>query len=485
MRLTVAAPALALLAASAADAQSRTLDAAARALGGRDRIVAVRTLVLEGRGEQLNFGQNHTPTADTKFEVTAYRLAIDLPNRRHLIDLTREPRFTTANTAPQRIQLGLDGDVGYGILPNGTMTRATAQAAAERAHIPMFHPIGFIQAAHAPGARVSDQPAAGSRTVRLETGGRTYVMTVDSRSDLPTRIETMVYQPLLGDVAMVMDLSDYQEAGGLRVPTRMVQRYDTLFTLFDLRISATRLNEDPGTLAASDSVRGVTLQSGPPAPNIAVDSIAPGVWSIAGQSHHTIAIEQANGIVLIEAPQADARTLAAIARARELRPGKAPTALVNTHHHFDHSGGLRAAMSQGLTIITHEANRDFYQRVVHPRAHTIVRDALAQNPQPLRIVGVADRHVLPDAERPVELYTVTSPHSGSMLVAYLPNEKILVQADLYNPPAPTATTTPVFPFVRSLVDEIARRGLQVERVVGIHGRPVPFGDLQAAASRAP
>jgi hypothetical protein len=72
-----------------------------------------------------------------------------------------------------------------------------------------------------------------------------------------------------------------------------------------------------------------------------------------------------------------------------------------------------------------------------------------------------------------------------MLVAYLPAEKILIQADLYNPPNPNATTAPVFPFVKALVDDVQRRGLQVERVVGIHGRPVPFSDLQAAASRAP
>ena len=36
-----------------------------------------------------------------------------------------------------------------------------------------------------------------------------------------------------------------------------------------------------------------------------------------------------------------------------------------------------------------------------------------------------------------------------------------------------------------LVADIQRRGLEVERVVGIHGNPVPFSELQAAAARAP
>jgi glyoxylase-like metal-dependent hydrolase (beta-lactamase superfamily II) len=177
--------------------------------------------------------------------------------------------------------------------------------------------------------------------------------------------------------------------------------------------------------------------------------------------------------------------LAAIAAARQLRPGKPLTGLVNTHHHFDHSGGIRAAISQDLPIITHEGNRDFYQRIVAARPHTSTRDALAQNPKALRITAVGDKHVLPDAQRPIELYHVVTPHSGSMLVTYLPAEKILIQADLYNPPNPNATTPPVFPFVKGLVDDVQRRGLQVERVVGIHGRPAPFSELQAAASRAP
>ena len=482
----VVAAGLAGCAASSIATPTGALDAVARAMGGKDRVLGVRTLVVEGRGEQLNFGQNFTPMADTKFEVTSYRWATDFAGGRHLIDVTRVPRFVTAVTTPQRIRLGLDGTVGYGILPNGNMTRAGAQAAADRAHNPIFHPIGFLQAAYAAGTRVSDAGVDGaSRLVRIDVGGRGYTMAINPSTNLPTRIETRVDQPMLGDVSLVMDLMDYQESAGLRVPMRMVQRYENLFTLSDIRFTSVRVNEDVGSIAATDSIRAVVLPASPPAPVIAVDTLAPGVWSIAGQTHHTIAIEQENGLVLIEAPQSDARALAAISKARELRPGKQITALVNTHHHFDHSGGIRAAMSQNLTIITHESNRDFYQRIVHPRQHTMVSDALAQNPRTLKVVAVGDKHVLPDAQRPVELYHVANPHAGSMLVAYLPAERILIQADLYNPPAANAPPPPGFPFVKSLVDDIQRRGLQVDRVVGIHGRPVPFSELQAAATRTP
>jgi glyoxylase-like metal-dependent hydrolase (beta-lactamase superfamily II) len=187
--------------------------------------------------------------------------------------------------------------------------------------------------------------------------------------------------------------------------------------------------------------------------------------------------------VLVEAPQNDARTIAAIAAARQLRPGKRADVLINTHHHFDHSGGLRAAISEGFTIVTHDGNREFYQRLVLPGRHFIEQDALARNPKPLRVVAVRDKQVLDDPVRPIEIHAIEgNAHSGSMVVVYLPKERILIQADLYNPPAPNATN-PVFPFAANLVENVRRLGLQVDRVVGIHGRPAPFSDVEAA--RAP
>jgi len=74
-----------------------------------------------------------------------------------------------------------------------------------------------------------------------------------------------------------------------------------------------------------------------------------------------------------------------------------------------------------------------------------------------------------------------SQHSGTMIVVYLPAERLLIQADLYNPPAANATTPISFPFAANLLDNIQRRGLVVDRVAGIHGRVVPLSDIQAAA----
>ncbi|MEX2154172.1 MAG: MBL fold metallo-hydrolase [Gemmatimonadaceae bacterium] len=491
MRLfRVAMPiALSVAAGPLAAQGSAPLERIARAMGGTDKVLAVRTLILEGRGENLSFGQNHTPDAETKYEVTSFRREMDLVNRRWLLDQTREPRFITANTAPQRQRTGLDGDVAYNIAASGNVGRVGGQTAVDRANELMHHPIGFLQASFAPGSEVTeDEPRGNLRWIRVNVSGNKFALLVDQATDLPVRTQKITYHPMIGDVLLETEFSDWRDVSGVKLPMRMTQRLANRWTLSDYRVTNARVNESVGSLTTSDSIRALAPPAVPPVPTVVVDEIVPGVWSIAGQSHHTIAIEQSSRILLVEAPQSDARTLAAIAKARELRPGKPLDVLINTHHHFDHAGGLRAAISQGLTILTHRANKDFYEKVVYPRRHFIQQDALALNPQPLKLITVADKHVISDHLRTVEVYHVTgNPHAGTMLVVYLPAEKILIQADMYNPPAPNAVNpvNPVFPFAANLVENLQRRGLQVERVVGIHGRPVAFSQLQAAASRAP
>ena len=491
------------LAGSALAAQS-ALDAAAAAMGGKDRVLAIRTLVLEGTGTQLNFGQNLTPAAQTQFEVTSWQRSFDYANHRWFLDLTRVPKFVTGNMAPQRSRTGLDGDVAYNIgggvppapgipAPPVRMTRVSGPGVADRPWEFVTHPVGFLQAAYAAGASVKEEPAAvNMRRVTITYAGAPVSMVVDMRTNLPARIERVVDQQLLGDVALITDWSDYQDSpGGYKLPMRAVQRYENLFTVADMKVTAARANADVGNIAATDSVRAVVVQASalaPTPPVVTVDTLAPGVWRIAGQSHHSIAIEQSNRVVLVEAPQSDARSLAAIAKAREIAPpGKPVDLVINTHHHFDHSGGLRAAMSQGMQIATHQGNKDFYERVVYPRRHTLQPDALANNPKPLRLMTIADRFVMRDSMRVIEIYHVPNPHNANMLMVYLPAEKILIQADLYNPPAatpPPNSAPPVFPFVASLVENVATRKLQVERVVGIHGSPVPWSAVEAAAAAA-
>ena len=189
---------------------------------------------------------------------------------------------------------------------------------------------------------------------------------------------------------------------------------------------------DAGDLAAPAAAASAPAIAGPPPVTVTEEVLAPGIWRLAGGSHHSVLVEFNDHLMLIEAPQNDARALAVIAKARELVPGKPLTQLVNSHHHFDHSGGVRAAMSEGLTVITHQGNVAFFEEMAK-RPHTIAPDALAKNAKPVTVEGVADERVITDGTMTVNLYPVTGVHSQTMLMAYFPRQRILVEADVYTP----------------------------------------------------
>ena len=161
-----------------------------------------------------------------------------------------------------------------------------------------------------------------------------------------------------------------------------------------------------------------------------------------------------------------------------VQPDKLLRYVVNTHHYFDHSGGLRAAVAEGLTVITHETNRSLFEDLV-ARQHTIVADHLTQNPAELMLETVTgdETYELRDGNRVMELYRVgNNPHSDGMLAVYLPREQILIQADMYIPGVggPFATTA------AALLQSVQDRGLQVRSIVPIHGAVTQFSELEEA-----
>ena len=152
----------------------------------------------------------------------------------------------------------------------------------------------------------------------------------------------MTYNANLGDVAMKPGFAEQCE--GTKLPTALTARTDQ-YTTATRRVTGQAVDADLGDMAAPAAA--ATGAASAPQPNVVVEDVAPGVWLLAGQSHHSTLIEFADHLMLIEAPQSEARTLAVIAKARELRPSKPLTHVVNTHHHFDHSGHQGRCLGSG------------------------------------------------------------------------------------------------------------------------------------------
>ena len=206
---------------------------------------------------------------------------------------------------------------------------------------------------------------------------------------------------------------------------------------------------------------------------------------MTGGSHHSAAIEFNDHIVVIEAPQTEERSLAVIAEVKKLVPNKPIKYLVNTHHHFDHSGGIRTFAAEGATIITHQINRSFYLGASRS-ARVLAPDTLSKTKKPMSIVTMGDKRVLTDGSRVMELHHIKgNAHNDGILMAYLPKEKLLIEADVFTPPAANAPP-PATPntFTVNLYENLQRLKLAVEQIAPLHGRLVTMADLLKAIGKA-
>src|ERR1051325_2974338 len=163
---------------------------AAAALGGNRRSLAARTLVIEGEGSNGNLGQDMTMDATSQaFLVSGYKKSIDLAGLRARIEQTRTPNFAYfQGPQPQKQILGVDGDVGYTIAPNGSATRVANAAAKDRRAEIFHHPLTIVRAALDPGAKLASPRTAGKEQVVDLTmpSGQMFTLAIDAASKLPT-----------------------------------------------------------------------------------------------------------------------------------------------------------------------------------------------------------------------------------------------------------------------------------------------------------
>ncbi|MGH9146331.1 MAG: MBL fold metallo-hydrolase, partial [Vicinamibacterales bacterium] len=206
-----------------------------------------------------------------------------------------------------------------------------------------------------------------------------------------------------------------------------------------------------------------------------------------GGTHHSVAVDQKDHIVVVEGPLNEARSSAVIAKVKETIPNKPIRYLINTHVHFDHSGGLRTYVDEGATIVTHEMNRPYYEQAwAAPR--TLNPDKLAQSKKAATFETFTDKHVLTDGSRSIEIHQIAGGgHNDAFAMVYLPAEKILIEGDAYTPAAANAPPPAApNPFSVNLNDNIQRGKLDVRQIAALHGpRLVTLGDLRAAIGQAP
>ena len=458
--------------------QATGVAAAAEAMG----VMNLNTIEYSGSGSQYAFGQAATPGGRwPRFEAKSYAVAVDYQTPAMRLDMVRAQGEQPPQggggqpfAGDQRTIQVVSGKHAW--TEGGAQPAANPGAVSDRLRQLWLTPHGVIKAALASGATAVDN------TIALTIEGRDVKVTLNDQN-LVDRIEYLTSNSVVGDVPVEITYSDYADHAGIRFPARIVEKQDGFETL-DITVKEVR----PNAAVSLEVPAGVAEAAAPPAsPSVEVQKVGDGLWSVNAANTRSLAVEFTDHLVMLEGPTSEARSIAANDAVRKMVPGKPIRYVVNTHAHYDHAGGLRTYVAEGVTVITHELNKPFFEQV-WARPRTIEPDALSKSPRPVMIETVADKRVLSDSSRTLELYHMNnSGHNSGTLIAYLPKERILMYGDGYNPPAGEnprdPTRTPEYGL--QLYESVQRLKLNPARIAPVHGRVVPFENLKIAIGVAP
>jgi hypothetical protein len=434
------------------------LEQAAEAMGGLERLESLDNVVLTGFGQRVYqqgggflTGEEHAPP---KWQsVTDAQRTFHLQAERALNQERRAFEFPFAGL------FGLD---------------FARNAAVQTGDLLLDHPLPALLEALDAETRLGPVSIEdGTIVVQFTPEGSTSPawIGIDSKTHLPSFSRWITGSANLGDVTYTAWFTGYTPVAGVQLPMGLMNKMDwrdqvsLMFQVDSYRVDVP---------AAQLPLFPTASASGPEVHVAEVSKLSDGVWDLRVGSAGGAVIEFADRLVMFEAYGGEAQTLARIDAANALVPGKRVEAVIVSHHHFDHTGGLRAALSRGLEVISHRGNEGIVREMVaRPAVH--YPDALAANPHALVFTPVNEKLVLEDATRRLEIYRVVEHgHMPNAVFAYLPAERIMMEGDLGD------EAWQLHWWGSALAANLAHYGMDPATDVPVHGSgPVPVAQVLA------
>lgn len=162
-----------------------------------------------------------------------------------------------------------------------------------------------------------------------------------------------------------------------------------------------------------------------------------------------------------------------IAEIQKTLPNKQVKQMVITHHHSDHIAGSKEAQKSNISIV---ALKDHQQ---------VIRETMGEKEQSkVMFETVVNKRVFEDMSQKLVLIDIgPTPHSDHHLLAYLPKQGIIFEADHFVVPAmgPMPVSTPN---IEHLVNSIKKHNLNVLQIAPAHGdRSVSYQQLMESYNK--
>lgn len=460
------------------------LDRAVQALGGEEALRAIKVVRLTLEGETTPRLQ--MPTAAPPFEVGTLRetLLVDFENGRlRLEQHASGAGFENHNT------IVIAGGEGVNFDHRAmTATPIPAAQSSQQQFVQYYRrlPNLLLRQAleRATSLRYLGEEAIGGKSHEVFTfvmpDTQQVAVYVDRGTGLVTKYELIYTDALTGEEASEIHFGDYAQVGRYRLP-RSWSNYLAGEPALKATVQAEINPLVSESAFALEDARFARVDPLPLTLEQRVEPLGGGahvIHNVAGQNYNTLVVEFRDHVLAVEAPFSSDGADAVIARIREIAPGKPIRYVVMTHHHSDHVGGLRSFIAEGATVVTTPENR----AVVEAMATAKQNDRLAREPRAPQFLFVeSGRRVFTDGTQTVELIDVgPNPHAEHMLIAWLPQQRVVFQGDLFTVPANDAPTGPPQRSTVSFAQKLAELKLPAERIASVHGRTATLQEFRRA-----
>jgi len=499
---------------ASAQSPAELVKQAVDAVGGADALRAVKTMVSKADAKHWEPGQSYSVNGESRFlGDSTLTTTVDYAAPGGTVvryDWERDMKYP----AVEKMKYSEIRFPTYGVVID-EKGQATAMSgirfAANQREATRTSPRLMLALLDAPAgvSAIADQKL-GNQTlpaVLYTVGARKYIIMFDRTTKLPAAVRTHDEDNIWADQNYDAILSDWKTVGGIKVA------HTRSFKLGDMEIQRLTYKEitanapiAPTTFAIPDTLKpdlakvaakpaastevpyqwvirriflGRFTDSDaiyfPPGGSFKLFELGPNVQMVQGGGANNLIVNMKDGLLVVDAPTDEGQSAWVIDAAKKKYPGKPIKSLVLTHHHMDHTGGMRAFAAEGATVIVPAPDKAYFEAAIKA-PHTFEPDAQQKAMKPAAVQEVKDTMALKDDTVEINLYNIANPHVEGMLLVHVVKDNIVWVTDLVSPRGTVGRN----PGTVAVGEALRKHNISGATIAGGHGTTTKQADIAPA-----
>jgi glyoxylase-like metal-dependent hydrolase (beta-lactamase superfamily II) len=477
---------------------------------GGSELRGLKGLDIKGDAKFWEPGQSLAAGGEPRFLGDAtFAITWDLTNGRARTAWDRDQKYPEPAVKLKYTETVLP-NLGYVADEKSSQPMSGIRVAAQQRELERASPWLLVKAMDEPGkVRAAGTQRLGQQSlpaVSYTDGPTTFTILFDSKTHLPAAIRTRDDDNINGDSNFDLVLADWKPLGGAQIARSLSYRVNDVEVA---KLSYRDVTANPpiaaGTFAVPDAVKASAKAPAagnvpyqwvlrrlfltrltdsdnvifPDGGSLKMVELTPNVQHVEGGTANNLIVAMKDYLVIFDAPYGELQSRWVIDAAKKKYPGKPIRYLVLTHHHMDHTGGMRTYVAEGAKVIVPSPDKAYFEKDVKA-PHTIVPDDLQKKPRAAEIIEVKDQMTLKDEAAEIRIYNIPNPHVQGFLLAHVVTGNILYVTDLISPRGPIDRSDATV-----AVGEVLRKyGITGATIAGGHGALAKQADIGPALAAA-